>query len=95
MMIYCFFSDVFNLFNNLLLRDNLFRIRQSGSQSEKPKWLSSIMLVVLVVMAIMLMMVIVFVVMMVVITIMVKNNVEVGKDGHVILVDTHGDYQPW
>ena len=53
------------------------------------------MFVVLVVMAIMLMMVIVFVVMMVVITIMVKNNVEVGKDGHVILVDTHGDYQPW
>ena len=32
-----FFSDVFNLFNNLLLRDNLFRIRQSGSQSERPK----------------------------------------------------------
>ena len=24
-----------------------------------------------------------------------KNDVEVGKDGHVILVDTHGDYQPW
>ena len=82
----------------------MFRIRQSGPQSEKPKWLSSIMFVVLVVMAIMLMlmmvpimlmMVIVFVVMMVVITIVVKNNVEVGKDAHVILVDTHGDYQPW
>ena len=52
-----------------------------------------IMLMVMIV-PIMLVMIIVFVVMMVVITIMVKNNVEVGKDGHVILVDTHGDYQP-
>ena len=37
MRIYFFFSDVFNLFNNLLLRDNLFRVRQNGSQSERPK----------------------------------------------------------
>ena len=43
----------------------------------------------------MLTMVIMFVAMMVVITIMVENNVEVGKDDHVILVGTHGDYPPW
>ena len=53
-----------------------------------------IMLIVMMV-PIMLMMVIMFVAMMVVIKIMVENNVEVGKDDHVILVDTHGDYQPW
>ena len=95
---------MFNLFNDLLLRDNLFRIRQSGSESERPK---------VVVsyddcgvggdadyvdgddMPIMLMIVNLFVAMMVVITMMVEYNVEVGKDDHVILVDTHSDYQPW
>ena len=88
---------MFNLFNDLLLRDNLFRIRQSGSQSERPK---------VVVsyddcgvggdadyvdgddMPIMLMIVNLFVAMMVVISIMIENNVEFGKDDHVILVDT-------
>ena len=64
------------------------------------KLLSSMMIVVLVVMPIMLMvmmipimltMVIMFVAMMVVITIMVENNVEVGKDDHVIFFDTHDD----
>ena len=98
-----FFSDVFNLFNNLLLRDNLFRIRKSSSQSERPKWLSSMMIVVLVMMRIMLMvmiipimltMVIMFVAMMVGIKIMVENNVEVCMDDHVIFIDTYGDYQP-